>query len=111
METTNETSEAARKSETVRMMKEESEDVQSPSSRRVLGEVSPNVKIASSTPAFMKRAMAGSPLKRSFTAAMEGSDGFKYLKRRKLDENETLSDLLGSSLANALEHQDAVQAV
>lgn len=30
--------------------------------------------------------MAGSPLKRSFTAAMEGN-GFKYLKKRKMSSD------------------------
>lgn len=36
--------------------------------------------------------MMGSPLKRSFTAAMEGGEGFTYLKKRKLSEDEYLSD-------------------
>lgn len=36
--------------------------------------------------------MAGSPLKRSFTAAMEGGEGFTYLKRRKLSGDEYLSE-------------------
>lgn len=36
--------------------------------------------------------MAGSPLKRSFTAAMEGGEGFTYLKKRKLSGDEYLSE-------------------
>ena len=36
--------------------------------------------------------MTGSPLKRSFTAAMEGGEGFMYLKKRKLSDDEYLSD-------------------
>lgn len=36
--------------------------------------------------------MAGSPLKRSFTAATEGGEGFTYLKKRKLSDEECLSD-------------------
>lgn len=36
--------------------------------------------------------MTGSPLKRSFTAAMEAGEGFTYLKKRKLSDDEYLSD-------------------
>ena len=59
--------------------------------RRVLGDLSPNVHAASSTPAFSRKAPMGSPLKRSFTAAMEGGEGLTYLKRRKLSDDELLS--------------------
>nr|POE88146.1 hypothetical protein CFP56_11375 [Quercus suber] len=52
--------------------------------RRVLGEVSPNVKAVQSS----NKPMMGSPLKRSFTAMAEQGSGFQYLKRRKgSDEN------------------------
>lgn len=47
--------------------------------------------------------MAGSPLKRNFTAAIEGGDGFTYLKKRRLDDNEVLSGVAGGSLRLALE--------
>jgi hypothetical protein len=57
--------------------------------RRVLGEVSTNPRVYSS-PATGglfggggKRVMMGSPLKRSFTAAVEDGYGLKYLKRRR----------------------------
>lgn len=36
--------------------------------------------------------MAGSPLKRSFTAVTENVKGFTYLKRRRLSEEKALSD-------------------
>ncbi|KAM0719884.1 hypothetical protein Q7P37_004019 [Cladosporium fusiforme] len=56
--------------------------------RRVLGEVSTNQRVFSS-PATgglfsQKKAMMGSPLKRSFTAAVEEGYGLKYLKRRRV---------------------------
>jgi hypothetical protein len=56
--------------------------------RRVLGEVSTNPRVYSS-PATGglfgggKKVMMGSPLKRSFTAAVEDGYGLKYLKRRR----------------------------
>lgn len=65
--------------------------------RRVLGDVSPNVKAASTTPAFLRKAPVGSPLKRSYTAAMEDGEGFMYLKKRKLTDDETLSQVDGAS--------------
>ncbi len=66
-------------------------DQKSAPPRRVLGDVSPNVNVKQ-TPAFLAKPLAGSPLKRSFTAAMEGSGhGFTYLKRRKLSGEEALS--------------------
>lgn len=68
------------------------EMAQSQSHRRVLASVSPNVKPVASTPAFMKKPTAGSPLKRSFTAAMEEGGGLLYLKRRRLTEDEVLSE-------------------
>lgn len=63
--------------------------------RRVLGDISPNVRatVAPLTPAFLRKVPAGSPLKRSFTAAMEGGEGFRYLKKRKLTGDELLSQL------------------
>lgn len=60
--------------------------------RRPLGEVSPNLQSAAVTPAFMKTALVGSPLKRSFTAAIagggEGGGGLRYFKRRRVEEGE-----------------------
>jgi hypothetical protein len=57
------------------------------SGRRVLGDMSPNVRKVASTGIFStnsdNKPMASSPLKRSFTASMEGTSGFKYIKRRK----------------------------
>lgn len=111
MQTANETSDLSRKADTPNATEDNVADTLSTSDRRVLGEVSPNVKITSSTPSFMKRAVAGSPLKRSFTAAMEGGGGFQYLKRRKLDENQTLSDIVGGSLHDSREDIDAVEDV
>jgi len=65
------------------------------STRRVLGEVSPNVKAESTTPMFLKKAIVGSPLKRSYTAAHgeSGNKGWMYLKKRRLGEDEVLSQL------------------
>lgn len=61
------------------------------SNRRVLGDVSPNVKTATQVSTFLKKPAAGSPLKRSFTASMEGGEGLMYLKKRKLSDDEFLS--------------------
>ena len=57
-------------------------------SRRAMADVSPNVRVPSTTPLFMKRAREGSPLKRSFTAALQGHDdeGLGYLKRRRVGD-------------------------
>ncbi|KAK3726111.1 hypothetical protein LTR37_000259 [Vermiconidia calcicola] len=66
------------------------------SSRRVLGDVSTNIKVISQSPAFLRKAQAGSPLKRSFTSAMESGEGLTYLKRRKLSDDEVLSQANGS---------------
>lgn len=56
--------------------------------RRVLGDVSTNPRVYSSPATgglFSKKAlMQGSPLKRSFTAAVEDGYGLKYLKRRRM---------------------------
>ena len=60
--------------------------------RRALADVSPNVS-SQQAPAFLKKPLSGSPLKRSFTVAMDSGEGFMYLKRRKLSGDETLSEL------------------
>jgi hypothetical protein len=55
--------------------------------RRVLGDVSTNPRVYSSPATgglFSKKVMMGSPLKRSFTAAVEDGYGLKYLKRRRM---------------------------
>ena len=61
--------------------------------RRVLGDMSPNVKLASPAVGMLKngKPMTSSPLKRSFTAAIEDGAGLKYQKRRRLSGDETLS--------------------
>lgn len=53
----------------------------------MLGEVSTNPRVYSSPATgglFSKKVMMGSPLKRSFTAAVEDGYGLKYLKRRRV---------------------------
>jgi hypothetical protein len=55
--------------------------------RRVLGDVSTNPRVFSSPATgglFSKKVMMGSPLKRSFTAAVEEGYGLKYLKKRRM---------------------------
>jgi hypothetical protein len=55
--------------------------------RRVLGDVSTNSRVYSSPATgglFSKKVMMGSPLKRSFTAAVEDGYGLKYLKKRRM---------------------------
>jgi len=74
----------------------DSSDRIQPPARRVLGDVSPNVHLASVGIGLLKqkgnKPKAGSPLKRSFTAMMENEAGFTYLKRRRLSEDKALSD-------------------
>jgi hypothetical protein len=69
--------------------------------RAILGDVSPNVKISSQTPAFMSKPLAGSPLKRSFTATIEANEGLTYLKRRKLSGDESLSESMSSTVRDS----------
>ncbi|SMQ50541.1 unnamed protein product [Zymoseptoria tritici ST99CH_3D7] len=60
-----------------------------PAARRVLGDVSPNVRTAAGI--VTSKPMLGSPLKRSFTAAMNGGNGFTYFKKRKFSNETPLS--------------------
>ncbi|WPG98397.1 Hypothetical protein R9X50_00118700 [Acrodontium crateriforme] len=53
------------------------------SPRRVLGAVSPNVRNG-----WHNKPMAGSPLKRSFTAMAEDGAGFTYLKKRRVSASK-----------------------
>ncbi|KXT12145.1 hypothetical protein AC579_10382 [Pseudocercospora musae] len=59
--------------------------------RRVLGDVSPNVRASHISGVLDRRPLTGSPLKRSFKATMEDGSGFTYLKRRRLSDNVPLS--------------------
>lgn len=67
-------------------------------SRRVLGDVSTNARVnAQPTASHLgKKVMTGSPLKRSFTAAIEGGQGFTYLKKRRMSGDQPLSQVDGS---------------
>ncbi|KAK3640159.1 hypothetical protein LTR56_005571 [Elasticomyces elasticus] len=72
--------------------------------RRVLATVSPNLPLAPAVQTLkaVAKPIAGSPLKRSFTAMRAedpGVDGLMYLKRRKLDTDETLSQGVDSERA------------
>nr|OQO22438.1 hypothetical protein B0A51_06236 [Rachicladosporium sp. CCFEE 5018] len=60
--------------------------------RRVLGDVSANAKVHAAGLVGSKP-MTGSPLKRSFTAAIEGGQGFTYLKKRKSSGDGVLSSV------------------
>lgn len=64
------------------------------SSRRVLGDVSPNVRPAVPAAPSTGKMLTGSPLKRSFTAAMEAGQGFRYLKKRKFSIDSPLSQMM-----------------
>ncbi|KAK6388770.1 hypothetical protein LTR65_007249 [Meristemomyces frigidus] len=65
--------------------------------RRVLGDVSPNVKMSSPAVGMLKnKPMTGSPLKRSFTAMVEDGAGLTYLKRRRLSGEEAVSQVDGA---------------
>ncbi|KAK5111039.1 hypothetical protein LTR62_005414 [Meristemomyces frigidus] len=65
--------------------------------RRALGDRSPNVKSAHDAAPIAtllkKKAVASSPLKRSFTAMAGNESGFSYLKSRRLSRDQALSDV------------------
>ena len=66
--------------------------------RRVLGDVSTNPRVYSSPATgglFSKKVMMGSPLKRSFTAAVEDGYGLKYLKRRRVSGEFGFGEVVG----------------
>lgn len=66
--------------------------------RRVLGDVSTNPRVYSSPATgglFSKKVMMGSPLKRSFTAAVEDGYGLKYLKRRRVSGEFGFGEAVG----------------
>lgn len=80
------------------------------SARRVLGEVSPNIRasaVPSATHLAAGKPMAGSPLKRSFTAAMEGN-GFKYFKKRKMSSETPLNQQFTSQDHGNLDRNAAI---
>jgi hypothetical protein len=60
--------------------------------RKVLGDVSPNLKHVVKSGFFDRKAMAGSPLKRTVSAMYDDS-GFTYLKKRKLSADKALSSM------------------
>lgn len=65
--------------------------------RSPLADVSPNAKAQPSYANLRtSKPMAGSPLKRSFTAMTGSGNGFKYLKRRRLSAEETLGQVDGA---------------
>jgi hypothetical protein len=57
----------------------------------VLGDVSPNVRNMAVPGNMAGKPMMGSPLKRSFTAAMNEGNGFTYFKKRKSTNDTPLS--------------------
>ncbi|KAF2772997.1 hypothetical protein EJ03DRAFT_324047 [Teratosphaeria nubilosa] len=65
-----------------------------PRQRRVLGDVSPNVKLAQVDLIKANKPLQSSPLKRSFTARAEDRVGLQYLKRRKLSTDKPLSQVI-----------------
>ncbi|KAK3115001.1 hypothetical protein LTR53_006086 [Teratosphaeriaceae sp. CCFEE 6253] len=67
-------------------------DVGNVQTRRVLGDVSPNLKRAPIVTSANKL-MAGSPLKRSFTTMLGDGPGFTYLKSRQLSVDKPLSQV------------------
>lgn len=78
------------------------------SNRRVLGEVTPNAKIhAPIAEQLAKKPLAGSPLKRSFTAALEEEKGWMYLKRRRtsLDRPPVRLDGVSETMREGFERE------
>ncbi|KAI5370031.1 Putative transcription factor Nrm1/Whi5 [Septoria linicola] len=75
-----------------------------PTPRRILGDVSPNTRMAAtSTPT--EKAFSTTPLKRNFSAALNDGAGFTYLKRRNLssDKNHHAGNLLARNEVNPAE--------
>lgn len=76
--------------------------------RRVLGEVTPNAKVhAPIAEQLAKRSFAGSPLKRSFTAALEEDKGLTYLKRRRTSEDRNAVHTGGSDELATMNKENA----
>lgn len=58
--------------------------------RRVLGDVSANVRVMADPKFFDGKPLTGSQLKRSSATALDDSSGFTYLKRRRLSSDRSL---------------------
>ncbi|KXT03579.1 hypothetical protein AC578_9995 [Pseudocercospora eumusae] len=65
--------------------------------RRVLGDVSPNIRASRIPGVLDRKPLTGSPLKRSFKATMEDGSGFMYLKKRRLSDDLPLSQVHNNS--------------
>lgn len=80
--------------------------------RRILGDVSPNVRkiTASQVQATnsLSKPVTGSPLKRSFTAALENSQGFTYLKRRKGSFASSLAPTINPLRSGSVQGNDTL---
>lgn len=74
-----------------------------PTPRPILGDVSPNVRMAAKKSAG--KPSNGTPLKRNLSAALNDDAGFTYLKRRKLsgDKTHNAGDSLARKRVNSLE--------
>lgn len=58
--------------------------------RRVLGDVSANVRVMADPKFFDGKALTGSQLKRTSATALDDSSGFTYLKRRRVSSDRSL---------------------
>lgn len=65
--------------------------------RRVLGDVSPNVRNAPEHGLLGGKPSTSNPLKRGLTTAMDSGHGFQYLKRRKLSTESPLCQVENQS--------------
>ncbi|KAF2211627.1 hypothetical protein CERZMDRAFT_98508 [Cercospora zeae-maydis SCOH1-5] len=58
--------------------------------RRILGDVSANVRVMSDSRFHDGKALTGNRLKRTSTSALDDSSGFTYLKRRRLSSDRSV---------------------
>ncbi|KAM3419172.1 hypothetical protein BST61_g5116 [Cercospora zeina] len=58
--------------------------------RRILGDVSANVRVMADSNFYNGKPLTGSQLKRTSTSALDDSSGFTYLKRRRLSSDRSL---------------------
>ena len=78
---------------------EESANLDNTPTRHILGHVSPNIRVGTPTVVpYGEKTVSGNPLKRSLTTAMQVGQGFTYLKRRKLSEDDYSTDLSNRSI-------------
>ncbi|KAH9827171.1 arginine-glutamic acid dipeptide repeats protein-like [Teratosphaeria destructans] len=99
----------AQAKQTEMQMQATSGSMRPPQQRCVLGDMSPNVKLAHVDLLKANKPMQSSPLKRSFTADAEDTAGLQYFKRRKLSAEKPLSQVIAEESQSQSQSQEPSQ--